>query len=994
MSEAIDGGSDRFDNAIDDLFDKGAEEWFSPDPLGKKREQAPEQVGRFEIIRELGRGGQATVYLARDSHLERLVALKILSAPLLDGDAQRRFEREARVASRLNHEGICAVYDAGVHDGQAYIAMRYVDGESLSRRVHVARERGSSLLSPTTSVDLDTVNDREENSETTAATTPSGPRRRKEIDGVLQIIEKAAHALDAAHESGVVHRDVKPANILLTDDGSPVISDFGLAHADEASEISLTRTGDLFGTPAYMSPEQITRKSIRVDRRTDVWALGATLYECLTLRRPFEAPTRQALYQTILTEDPPDPQRVNPTIPKQLKVVIETALEKSPQRRYQSAADLAEDLRRVRNHEPILAKPVGHVGRLLRWTQRRPYRAASVFLLFVLVAASSWYVAKGPEREAIRGKARQKDAADLRLRVEAQVEELLQAGFLAIHEDAPREGLDHLEQALALAPDDQEAIGGKVLALARLNRNDEAWALVSLHVSESGRPAGLAYLRAWVSRRLERDERDNEDLPDPETAADHFLIGYLKTTDRAKSDRARAHSGLHDLGLAAAMSSPRCLYFVHRARVAGGLKNAWVAKESATVLAMLWPQDPYAWWGVGHARFADDQREAKREAFEKALELRPEFPLALPSLSNVLRKIGRVDEALKIAERATGQYPHMLRAWQSKAEALSKLGRFKKAVAAWDRCLQIEPHHWAWADKGDDLRFMGQFEDAITAYDESLKLDQDRFWVWNNKAVCLVKLGRDLEALYCFQQAAAKGRNDEAAWRLYNNLGLKLLGLGRPEEALDAFESALERKSDACRLWCNKGRAQADLERHEDALKSYDRALVFADDHSSHERRTTSLIALERFDEAAHAASESVRTKPDCPTAHGLVLQVAWERHEYGDVLVEVRRWVALDSNDPTRQDHLAMQLLDIGNRDPDLANPEAAVAAAKKAVALTKEQDPKLLKTLARALGAADQREAAIRACEKALTLIEKQDEPDAQLKADLEESLRRYNR
>jgi serine/threonine protein kinase len=214
--------------------------------------------------------------------------------------------------------------------------------------------------------------DGEDGPGTSASTT------RAQIQDLLTVFEKVARALHAAHEAGVVHRDIKPGNVMVTSAGEPVILDFGLAHAEDQDFESLTRPGDLFGTPAYMSPEQLTRGTLQLDRRTDVYSLGATLYECLTLKRPFEAPTREALYQAILSKEPPDPRSLNPAIPGDLRVVLETALAKDRDKRYQTALELAEELRRVRCYEPIVAKPAGPWTRLRRWSQRNPALATAV----------------------------------------------------------------------------------------------------------------------------------------------------------------------------------------------------------------------------------------------------------------------------------------------------------------------------------------------------------------------------------------------------------------------------------------------------------------------------------------------------------------------------------------------------------------------------------------------------------------------------------------
>ncbi|MHC4925361.1 MAG: WD40 repeat domain-containing serine/threonine protein kinase, partial [Planctomycetota bacterium] len=323
-------------------------------------------IGPYRLDGELGRGGMGVVYLATDTRLDRLVALKVLPPAFSSsGESKQRFDREASVTSRLDHPGVCTVYEAGEDGGTHYIAMRYVDGTALA---DILTERSFS--------------------------TPEGPRtvvpgasRHDEIADVCHLVEKAARALHTAHEAGLIHRDIKPHNIMIPKSGDPVILDFGLARAeDDSDQTALTRTGSAVGTPAYMSPEQIRAERDALDRRTDVYSLGVTLYECLTLHLPFEAPTRDALYRKILLSDPDDPRRHNPDLPDDLRVVLETALEKDRNRRYQSALDLAEELRRVRMREPILARHAGPLVRLRRFAERRPALTASLAAVFLSLA--------------------------------------------------------------------------------------------------------------------------------------------------------------------------------------------------------------------------------------------------------------------------------------------------------------------------------------------------------------------------------------------------------------------------------------------------------------------------------------------------------------------------------------------------------------------------------------------------------------------------------
>ncbi len=337
-----------------------------PDP---RAEAAGEQhFGPYRLLHPLGRGGQGQVWLAVDTRLGRTVALKVLDQLGISKEALERFRREAQIASRLDDPGICAVYEAGSADGVPYMAMRYVAGRSLSDLLEEARRAGAHESS---SVYLPAVRDEED--------VRGAPL---DVARVLRLVERLARSIHAAHEHGVVHRDVKPGNVIVGEDGQPVILDFGLAQAQDAAFPTVTRTGDVFGTPAYMAPEQIQGGA--VDRRADVWALGVILHECLTLTRPFEAPTRESLYVAILTRDPADPRERNAAIRADLALVIATALEKQTLRRYQTALDLAEDVRRVRRGEPIVARPPSLFYRAQRFAARN--RALVGGTLAVIVA--------------------------------------------------------------------------------------------------------------------------------------------------------------------------------------------------------------------------------------------------------------------------------------------------------------------------------------------------------------------------------------------------------------------------------------------------------------------------------------------------------------------------------------------------------------------------------------------------------------------------------
>ncbi|MBK8975933.1 MAG: serine/threonine protein kinase [Planctomycetes bacterium] len=339
----------------------------------------PERFGDYRILRRLGSGGMGVVYLAEQRAMGRRVALKLLHPGQLHfGPARERFDREIHAVSRLDHPGICTVYEAGTADGTPFIAMRYVDGENLAERI--ARLRSSTNPDPRHLADGLAHGPESE---------PSGSSSHGgSAHAIAWLVERLARAVHTAHEAGLVHRDIKPANVMITAEGDPVLLDFGLARDDTVEGAELTRSGDVLGTPSYLAPEQVQARRGGVDRRADVHALGVLLYECLTLRCPFESTSREELYRQILGETPPNPRRFHRGLSPDLRAILDRALEKDPRRRYRSALELAEDLRRVRSSQPVAARRIGPVGRATRWARRHPAATAIIVLLSVGLATT------------------------------------------------------------------------------------------------------------------------------------------------------------------------------------------------------------------------------------------------------------------------------------------------------------------------------------------------------------------------------------------------------------------------------------------------------------------------------------------------------------------------------------------------------------------------------------------------------------------------------
>lgn len=304
----------------------------------------------YEILEEIARGGMGVVYRARQRSLNRPVALKVLLGGLFAGEeGRRRMKSEASLAARLRHPNIVPVFDTGSLDGQPFYSMAFIEGRTLAEVV----QHG-----------------------------PLAPSR------AARYLARMAEAVHYAHGEGVLHRDLKPSNVLIDASDEPHVTDFGLAKALDAAPQTLT--GGVLGSPAYMPPEQALGQPAEVTARSDVYSLGAILYELLTGRPPFQGTSLAAVIAQVKDSDPVAPRRLNPSIPADLETVCLKCLEKSPARRYAQAGELAEDLQRFLRDEPVHARPVGPFGRAARWAQRQPMAATSIgtsVLLLLLTVA-------------------------------------------------------------------------------------------------------------------------------------------------------------------------------------------------------------------------------------------------------------------------------------------------------------------------------------------------------------------------------------------------------------------------------------------------------------------------------------------------------------------------------------------------------------------------------------------------------------------------------
>jgi serine/threonine protein kinase/WD40 repeat protein len=381
-----------------------------------------ETLGDYSLIRVAGRGGMGIVYEAEQASLKRRVALKVLPfASVLDPLRLKRFENEVQAAALLNHPHIVPIYGVGEDRGIHFFSMKWIDGPSLAEVIHQVKSRGSGSVTLTDSARTDSGERRPQPSSLASCTSH---RTQSYLRSAVQVIANVADALDHAHRQGIVHRDIKPGNLLMDSRGHVWITDFGLVRME--NDATLTATGDLIGTLRYMSPEQADGARDIIDHRCDIYSLGATLYELLTLQPLFSDESREKLLRQVLTQAPKLPRSVESSIPNDLETILLKSLAKRPEDRYATAQAMADDLRCWLEHRPIKARRPSLADRTSKWmlrNQRTVFSGITVMALLLITLSiaigliwaeqrkTSKALAQAEEREKAKNEAETKALA-------------------------------------------------------------------------------------------------------------------------------------------------------------------------------------------------------------------------------------------------------------------------------------------------------------------------------------------------------------------------------------------------------------------------------------------------------------------------------------------------------------------------------------------------------------------------------------------------------
>jgi len=720
----------------------------------------PKQIAHYRIIRELGAGGMGTVFEAHDERMNRNVALKVLSrhqAP--SGKAEQRFAREAWIAGKLEHPALVKVYDRGTWEELSYYSMELVHGGSLHDVIgnmqHWGRDDRLGLEFGTGDY----------------------------VTWAVRMVVDTARGLDYAHRQSIVHRDIKPMNLLLSEETKSVkIADFGLAIDTAATR--MTTAGTVLGTLVYMAPEQILGKQDEICPATDVYALGVTLFELLTLAFPFSGKTQQLYMNAVLTSEARRPSKLNERVSRDLETVLRKALEKAPRDRFVTAGELADDLEAVLHFRPIRARPPGRAERLFKWARRRPIHAALIGVLVVGVPTVAFLGQRAMERRQLLRLERVVDLEqDVRLLwQQGRVEDLIAPAseILGIDPDhrrtLQRRGFSYKRLAEATDGEAEAAdLWRKALAdvsrLVELEPN-EAWAhnLKAVVLRANGR-IDEAVAAEELASTLRTDEPNENDL---------YFDGFL-AMDRGESEQA---AKMFTEAIVMRPSRPDLL--LARAGAYEAIGRTQEAIQDYRLVVALNPDDLLGTLGLGRTLRRAGAVEEGRSYQRKAVAIRPD--LAHEEFSHYSLVFGQeamvngdVEAAQALFEEAEG---HARKGIELRPDGVWSHVSLGGSLMEQNRLLE---------DPDPEL-----IEEAVAHYQEAMRLletmrGREAELAYNlvlvNSCDALIQAERLDRALEACTQVTKQLPNEADAF--YNLAGVYAL-LGQTDEAFAALETDFE----------------------------------------------------------------------------------------------------------------------------------------------------------------------------------------------------------
>jgi serine/threonine protein kinase/Flp pilus assembly protein TadD len=805
-------------------------------PATERRANMLGDFGDYELLEEIGRGGQGVVYRAHQKSLNRTVALKVIGLGYWATQAHlKRFRREAEAAARLEHPGIVPIHEVGEREGSCYFSMKFIDGGQLDEVVK---------------------------------------RQSISFRNAVELMAKVARTVHYAHEHGILHRDIKPGNILVDAKGEPHLTDFGLARLLETKS-TVTHTMDLLGTPSYMAPEQASGRNEQLTSATDVYGLGAVLYQLLTDHLPFAGGTTYETIKLLLDTEPRQPRLWNPKIGRELSTICLKCLEKDPKRRYCSALALAEDLEHWLKHEPIRARRSGFVTRGRKWVRREPAIAALIASLVALAAAMGWnvwkselipdnigttksvavlpfenlsgdpdnaYFAEGIQEEILT---RLASIADLKVISRTSMQRY-QSKPKNLAEIAKQLGVANILEGSVQKAGDQVRVN---VQLINAQTDSHLWAetydrkFTDILGVESDIAKGIAEsLRAKLTGR-EEQALAVKPTNNPE-AYDAYLRGL------AFEARSRSPTSSPELAGKAAGFYERAVeldpkFATAWARLSRADANLYnngettrrdAAKSALENAQKLEPNSPETLLALGYYQFLVLRDYGLSEItvarLTKILPGNSEVPMAL---GRIARREGHWDESIAYYEQALTLDPRNVELLMNAAWTYAMLRQFPAALKLYDRALDIMPNDPdVMAAKASIYQAQGNLQEAARLLSEIN--DQTLFWDTFVIKITQLRLERNHAEAVRLLQARLAQFHFESQYRkglsqVWLALTQRLAGdtagaKATAEQARNTFEQLYRDQPDSSGLAVRLSQAYATMEQKDSALKEAERAIM------------------------------------------------------------------------------------------------------------------------------------------------------------------------
>jgi tetratricopeptide (TPR) repeat protein len=893
-----------------------------PDALGTPSPAG--QLGDFRLLREVGRGGMGVVYEAEQVSLNRRVAVKVLPfAIALDPRQLQRFKNESQAAAQLHHTNIVPVFFVGCERGVHFYAMQYIEGQTLAAAIQETRRLvGSASGQPP-----------DETTPYQKADTPQPPVPKQFADSGLaaklssersirnraycrimaNLCVQAAHALEHAHQMGVIHRDIKPGNLMVDVRGNLWITDFGLAHC--RSQAGLTMTGDLVGTLRYMSPEQALAKRVVVDHRTDIYSLGVTLYELLTLEPAFNGTDRNELLRQIAFEEPRPPRRLNKAIPAELETIVLKAIEKNPAERYGTAQELADDLERFLKDEPIRAKRPSLVQKTRKWARR--HRAA-VWSATAAVMVSLAGLAGGIGWGMRDREARDKEETTRRQEIIRQAQDSVTAVRTQLAANNLVLASLKLAEAKALRGNDPAALGDlakEIEALdVELNRFDRYLDLLDQAFQAEIPPSPIE--AAGGTPGMPPNQSSSQifkptpakavpivlkalalysvlDRDDWSTSLENGLLGPAQVeqvrrtafeeliwladdvvgrrhdhrSDRELTPADSARQALAYLRKAEGAQQPTRAFFRLRALCRGLLgekvaAQADVKRAETTPLKMA--QDHFllgqgAYWRA----WRHDEARLRANAAGKPDLGHKEFVAVLRDKATAIEEF---ETALFLEPT---HYMAMMRLGQCRAFLHPMWFDLNAAAALFTGCIMHRPDHaHAYACRASVFSTLRRYKDALADYTRAIELGAELPQIWSNRGAAYDNLGEHEKAIADYSRAIALDANYELAW--YGR-AIAHAAMRQTEKSLADYAEAIRLDPKDRSALLNRGITYRGLKQYDKALADLTRIVETVDksDWMAWHTRGDTHMALRQCEKAIQDYSESIKLAPTFALAWG-----------------------------------------------------------------------------------------------------------------------------